>query len=191
MYRIALFVLVLVACSNSTPFVPPAPCPTECPVCLDGACLPQTIQPNALCTSDDECDPTPCSHGDVTGAAACIHVTYTDGGTSSSHCACECNAGEQCHSGCCAPVTDTNYSVCASESICNPSCAATSAACSVNSDCCGFAGHPAEAICISTDSVCHAVCSSGTDCKSGCCAGTTLPDGDAGMSVCAAASNCQ
>lgn len=50
-------------------------------------------------------------------------------------------------------------------------CVAPGATCAASTDCCQTgATSPTGAVCISDDNLCHAKCTTGTQCKSGCCA---------------------
>ena len=68
------------------------------------------------------------------------------------------------------------------------SCDPVGTACSATANCCqSGTGLGAEgALCISNDNLCHAACSTNSECQSGCCA---LVEGKA-LGVCAAATEC-
>ena len=60
-------------------------------------------------------------------------------------------------------------------------------ACTTNGQCCQTGTNVSRgAFCIMDDGVCHAKCSTGTDCSSGCCVAVTGQS----LGACAAASNC-
>jgi hypothetical protein len=69
--------------------------------------------------------------------------------------------------------------------VCIP--AGSTTTCSSAAQCCQAGPtQPEGAACISNDSLCHAICASGSDCTSGCCAQV---EGES-YGVCAAASDC-
>ena len=91
-------------------------------------------------------------------------------------CAAICSSDAGCASGCCtrisgAPDACTIALWCAS----GDGCTATNtsgATCSADSDCCRDAadGYPSSCTCFGSACSCHALCTTGADCASGCCA---------------------
>jgi hypothetical protein len=74
-------------------------------ICDDGKCTePQTgacVEPGNICVGPECCEGSIC---------------VSDG--SSSVCAAECTSNSQCNSGCCAPVSGTDKSVCSPAEYC-------------------------------------------------------------------------
>jgi hypothetical protein len=85
-----------------------------------------------------------------------------------------CESGQTCQSGECTTP--------------GPVCSQPGQSCTADKDCCQTGADEAQgAVCISNDSECHAKCTTGSDCESGCCATVT---GES-YGVCATSSVCQ
>jgi len=113
-------------------------------------------QPGATCSAN----------GDCCGGEVCI--------ADDSACHSTCGSNAECNSGCCAPVANESYSVCAAASYCSgppgPSCASAGSSCASTGDCCqSGSGIPYGQVCLSDDNACHALCASSSECNSGCC----------------------
>lgn len=97
-------------------------------------------------------------------------------------CALNCENGSECNTGCCAPISDAAGSVCAPVEYC-VACvgAGDSCAADVNSCC-------SDSVCVnnSLGIHCAALCSTGSQCNSGCCAPL-----DTGVTVCSPAQYCE
>jgi hypothetical protein len=134
--------------------------------------------PGGSCVYSSEC----CGYEASGATEVCLSDDYV--------CHSTCTSGSQCESGCCIGTTvngQASYGACVAASNC--SCAQAGYACAKNSDCCGYATTGASEICLSVDDLCHATCTSGSQCASGCCVTTTI-NGQASYGACAAASYC-
>jgi hypothetical protein len=132
--------------------------------------------------------------GFTTGENVCVDTGDPELG---SVCLVVCAANSECRSNCCAALQGDPTRVCGPAELCGGSsdggtCVEDTDPCTRNSDCCGFAS--GESVCVDTGPApggigvaCLVVCTSGTQCRSGCCA----PLEDGMTSVCAPAAQCQ
>src|SRR5262249_17908555 len=121
-----------------------------------------TIGPSCLATTSD-CTSAPNN--------CCSGICLAKVGDPAHHdfCADPCTVDSQCASGCCAMLTHTTQRACSSRGFCPETCMQSGTACTSNDDCC--AGN----LCVTPSNTCAAVCTSGAQCVSGCCA--LLSDG--------------
>jgi len=136
--------------------------------------------PSGPCKGNSDC----CGYATSGATEICL--------SDDSVCHATCTSGSQCQSGCCVSTTvngQASYGACVAASHCTPACSQAGASCTKNSDCCGYAASGAKEICLSNDNLCHATCTSGSQCASGCCVQTSV-NGVASYGACAAASNC-
>jgi hypothetical protein len=123
----------------------------------NGACGDSSIAAGSACTCAAQCNPSQCS----------VSVSCVNEGAGAV-CACTCNWGTDCESGCCVPVVGETFSVCAAAS----NCVGLGAACTQQSDCLNNNCGTFKTYCYDDNSstgVCGCGCSVGTDCTSGCC----------------------
>jgi hypothetical protein len=201
---LALFPMACGSSSNSGPAKTKCTSSAQClngQQCTDGACVPITgsgtggssggtgtggagaagsgdastgcVANNGTCNANGDC----CGYPDT---AHC--VDYGNGGT----CAPLCAANADCTTGCCVALM-SGAMACAPSNACSTTgtCVGDNQTCNVNGDCCGF---PDKNRCVDFGSgtgTCAVVCTTGTDCSTGCC--TTLTSG---YSVCAPSTNC-
>jgi len=129
-----------------------------------GSCLAA----GAECTST----PNACCSG------LCDAPTTTTG---QAYCAAACTTAADCESGCCAVVANSTVMACSPRGFCANTCSGASGACTANTDCCE------NFECVGTNGgTCAAICTSDTECESGCCA----PLSNASVSVCSAGQFC-
>jgi hypothetical protein len=119
--------------------------------------------PGGACTVTTEC----CQGGGGVGSGGQVCISNDNA------CHAICSSNSECASGCCAPVQGQNYGVCATAADCQPpppSCSHPGQSCASPSDCCSNDPNaPMGQTCLSNDNVCHALCSSSSECTSGCC----------------------
>lgn len=116
--------------------------------------------PGSYCSVNGDC----CSAGDHIGPLGQVCISDD----SSCHAACSSNS--ECSSGCCAGVSGSAYGACGAASLCETSCGAPGASCTVTGDCCSSASNaPYGETCLSDDYTCHADCTASSQCNSGCC----------------------
>jgi hypothetical protein len=164
--------------------------------CGDGVCSPSesctscsvdcgacrcSVSPGSACTSPSMC----CGDNAHTVQGTCANLDDGNGPI----CRGLCTIDSECTSGCCYQLTDgtgacgaaglgLQGSACSSSTCCGPGlscvggscqppvCLQAGAPCSSSSDCCG------NSVCADvygTGYVCHAHCTHGSDCSSGCC----------------------
>jgi hypothetical protein len=100
-------------------------------------------------------------------------VYYAEG---DSRCEQTCSRGADCGSCCCVPLMNmtanvcVDISYCGAEQYCGGACGSPGSICSYDDDCCDPS--PYGAVCIQNAggwTSCFKVCSTSTDCASGCC----------------------
>lgn len=159
--------------------------------CTGGRCVRPgptcSLSPGATCSTDSQC----CGDTAHTQQGAC--VSFFGGARS---CAAFCTSGSGCASGCCYSLSGgggacgathlasegddcSNTLCCASGLICSggrctrpaPTCTPPGSSCSASGQCCGSSPSTFGtcANLFGTGYICHARCTRGTDCSSGCC----------------------
>jgi hypothetical protein len=152
-------------CSGSTPSsIPPGECLTDSDCATGEACVGKVCTVLGPAPGPDAGAPIEAGPDVAPGVdASCPNVTCGS--------AC-CAAGQTCESGACTTPS---------------SCATPGESCSSSTPCCQTGSNePSGAACISNDGLCHAKCTSGSECESGCCA---TVQGES-WGVCAVASEC-
>ncbi len=121
-----------------------------------GAC----VGPGGTCSGTDVC----CQSGSGIGSQGQVCISNDNA------CHAICSSNSDCASGCCAPVQGQSYGVCATAADCTPTCSHPGQSCTTPSDCCSNDPNaPMGQTCLSNDNVCHALCTSSSECTSGCC----------------------
>jgi hypothetical protein len=170
LFGVAAVAAVVTACSSTSTKQDTCSSDADCrngESCIQQACTHSTAtRPDRY--GDAGSDPQQPEAGPEAAAPSCPNVTC--GG------AC-CAAGEVCRANACAPP-EVDGGVCGAPGV---SCTDTAQCCQTGTGL-GTLG----AVCISDDNSCHAKCTSGVECKSGCCA----PVKGESYGVCAAASYC-
>jgi hypothetical protein len=112
----------------------------------------------------------------VNGETCCEGTTCVFYGEGDSRCEQTCAYGSDCPSCCCVPLESGSASVCVDQSYCGydvsctGGCAISGSQCYSSSDCCQAS--PYGSVCIENSGMwfsCFKVCSTGSDCYSGCC----------------------
>jgi hypothetical protein len=165
-----------------------SPSPSPTPVCkpncagmtcggdgCGGSC--GTCPSGETCNSSGTCTQGPCveSGGNCTASAQCCQTgtTVPNGATCTTNdnsCHAICSSNSDCASGCCEPLEGVTYGACADATQCQPQCVAPGGTCTASAQCCQTGiTVPNGATCTTNDNSCHAICSSNSDCASGCC----------------------